>query len=53
MPYNANRECFAYTKAFNPGRIDVEGCSGATWIQLNTHLFELTGDVVSIDHGFS
>jgi uncharacterized protein len=43
MPYNANRECFAYTEAFNPERIDVEGCSGATWIQLNTHLFELTG----------
>ena len=44
MPYNANAECFAYTEAFHPEKIVVEGCCDATWIQLNTHLFELTGD---------
>lgn len=44
MPYNANKECFAHTEAFNPEQIVVEGCCDATWIQLNIHLFELTGD---------
>lgn len=44
MPYNGNNECFAYTDAFHPEKINVEGCCDATWIQLNTHLFELTGD---------
>lgn len=44
MPYNGNGECFAYTEAFHPEKIVVEGCCDATWIQLNTHLFELTGD---------
>ena len=44
MPYNGNRECFAYTEAFHPEKIVVEGCCDATWIQLNTQLFELTGD---------
>jgi DUF1680 family protein len=43
MPYNGNNECFAYTEAFHPEKIVVEGCCDATWIQLNTHLFELTG----------
>jgi len=44
MPYNGNRECFAFTEAFHPEKIVVEGCCDATWIQLNTQLFELTGD---------
>lgn len=34
----------AYSDAFHPEKINVEGCCDATWIQLNTHLFELTGD---------
>jgi uncharacterized protein len=44
MPYNGNQECFALPEAFNPEKIVVEGCCDATWIQLNIHLFELTGD---------
>jgi len=44
MPYNGNNECFAYTDAFHPEKINVEGCCDATWIQLNIHLFELTGN---------
>ena len=43
MDYNANRECFAYTEDFDPEKIYVEGCCDATWMQLNIHLFELTG----------
>lgn len=44
MPYNGNVECFAHIEAFHPEKIVVEGCSNATWIQLNIHLFEFTGD---------
>ncbi len=44
MPYNNNKECFAHTDAFHPEEILVEGCCDATWIQLNIHLFEFTGD---------
>jgi DUF1680 family protein len=44
MPYNANGECFAFVDAFHPEKLKVEGCCDATWIQLNSHLFELTGD---------
>ena len=44
MEYNANRECFAHSDAFNPEEVSVEGCCDATWIQINIHLFELTGD---------
>ena len=44
MPYNGNKECFAFTEAFNPEKIAVEGCCDATWIQLNIHLFEFTGE---------
>ena len=44
MPYNGNRECFAHVEAFHPEKIVVEGCCNATWIQLNIHLFELTGE---------
>lgn len=44
MPYNGNLECFAHVDAFHPEKIVVEGCSNATWIQLNIHLFEFTGD---------
>ena len=43
MPYNGNGECFARTDAFHPEKIRVEGCCDATWIQLNIHLFEFTG----------
>jgi DUF1680 family protein len=44
MPYNGNKECFAHQEAFNPEKIVVEGCNNATWMQLNIHLFELTGN---------
>jgi DUF1680 family protein len=43
MPYNANAECFARKTDFEPGLIQVENCCTVTWIQLNLHLFELTG----------
>ncbi len=49
MEYNANRECFAYTEDFDPEAIFVEGCCDATWIQLNIHLFELTGSARYMD----
>jgi DUF1680 family protein len=49
MPYNGNKECFAHVEAFNPEKIVVEGCCDATWIQLNVHLFELTGDSKYMD----
>jgi len=44
MPYNGNSECFARTDAFDPEQVRVEGCCDATWIQLNIHLFEFTGE---------
>jgi len=44
MPYNGNGECFAHTDAFHPEKIKIEGCCDATWIQLNIHLFEFTGN---------
>lgn len=43
MPYNANRECFALTQDFDPTISVVETCSTTTWIQLNLHLLEQTG----------
>ena len=43
MTYNANKECFALLKDFSPKEADVETCSTTTWIQLNLHLLELTG----------
>lgn len=43
LPYNGNRECFANTEDFNPVEISVENCCTVTWMQLNIHLFELTG----------
>jgi len=43
MPYNGNRECFAKPEDFEPGLVVVENCCTVTWIQLNLHLFELTG----------
>ena len=43
MPYNGNAECFAKPEDFNPEKICVEVCSSVTWMQLNIHLFELTG----------
>ncbi len=43
MPYNGNKECFALSKDFSPEHADVETCSTTTWIQLNLHLLELTG----------
>ena len=42
--YNGNKECFAHQEAFHPEKIFVEGCSDTTWIQLNIHLHELTGE---------
>ena len=43
MPYNGNAECFAKPEDLNPDKICVEVCSSVTWMQLNIHLFELTG----------
>jgi len=44
MPYNGNRECFAKTEDFNPRKVVVENCCNVTWMQLNIHLFEFTGE---------
>ena len=41
--YNANKECFAETDAFDPWEIVVENCCTVTWVQLNIELSELTG----------
>jgi uncharacterized protein len=43
MPYNGNQECFARPRDFDPGNTVVETCSVTTWVQLNLHLLELTG----------
>jgi len=43
MPYNGNRECFALPSDFDPAEAHVETCSTTTWIQLNLHLLETTG----------
>ena len=43
MSYNGNRECFALPQDFDPAEAVVETCSTTTWIQLNLHLLELTG----------
>jgi DUF1680 family protein len=43
MSYNGNPECFAKAEDFNPEESCVEVCSSVTWMQLNIHLFELTG----------
>ena len=43
MPYNANQECFALPRDFDPAVTMVETCSTTTWIQLNLHLLEQTG----------
>ena len=43
MPYNGNQECFALPRDFDPSRAVVERCCTTTWIQLNLHLLELTG----------
>ena len=44
MPYNGNRECFAHPEDYDPAEADIETCSTTTWIQLNLHLLELTGE---------
>lgn len=44
MSYNGNSECFSHTDDFNPEISHVEGCCTATWMQMNIHLFELTGE---------
>ncbi len=44
MPYNGNRECFALPKDFAPTLAQVETCSTTTWIQMNLHLLEVTGE---------
>ena len=49
MEYNGNVECFAYTENFHPEKVYVEGCCDATWMQLNIHLFELTGEARYMD----
>ncbi len=46
MEYNANKECFARSSDFDPGLVTVENCCTVTWIQLNLHLFELTGEAI-------
>jgi DUF1680 family protein len=43
MPYNGNAECFARPADFEPELVRVENCCTVTWIQLNLHLFGLTG----------
>ncbi len=43
MSYNGNKECFALPQDFDPTDAVVETCSTTTWIQLNLHLLELTG----------
>lgn len=43
MPYNGNKECFALPRDYDPAAAEVETCSTTTWIQLNLHLLELTG----------
>ena len=43
MSYNGNKECFALPQDFGPAVAHVETCSTTTWIQLNLHLLELTG----------
>jgi len=42
-PYNGNKECFALPADYDPAAAEVETCSTTTWIQLNLHLLELTG----------
>lgn len=49
MDYNANKECFAKMDAFNPEEIVVENCCTTTWIQLNLHLFDLSGEAKYFD----
>jgi hypothetical protein len=44
MKYNGNRECFAHLRDFDPAATDVETCSTTTWVQLNLHMLELTGE---------
>jgi len=43
MSYNENRQCFALPQDFDPAEAVVERCCTTTWIQLNLHLLELTG----------
>jgi DUF1680 family protein len=42
-------ECFSRMSDFTPEKSFVEGCSDATWIQLNIHLYELTGETKYMD----
>jgi hypothetical protein len=37
-------ECFSRLSDFLPEKSYVEGCSDATWMQMNIHLYELTGE---------
>jgi len=43
-PYNGNTECFALPGDFSPTLTQVETCSTTTWIQMNLHLLEVTGE---------
>jgi len=42
-------EMFAADHTMRPGRETGEGCVTVTWLQLNTHLLELTGEVKYAD----
>jgi len=46
---NTNGECFARPIDFLPHEAQVEGCCDATWMQLNIHLYELTGEKKYMD----
>jgi len=46
---NTNSECFAHPTDFLPHEAKVEGCCDATWMQLNIHLYELTGEKKYMD----
>ncbi len=42
-------ECFMPPSDFHPTELKVEGCSDATWVQMNIHLYELTGETKYMD----
>jgi DUF1680 family protein len=45
MDYNGGcTECFARNDGFYPEKMNIEGCSSMSWIQMSAALYELTGD---------
>ena len=42
-------ECFRAPTHFHPEHAHVEGCSDASWVQMNIHLYELTGEKKYMD----